>query len=153
MSGSPATVLVVDANPATLDSTCRALRAAGLSVLEAGTGQQALELASQQVDLIVLDVNLPGVDGGELCRRLRDRTGNSRAPVIHLSTTFTGDAEKLHGFEAGADGYLTHPVEPPVLEATVNAFLLWTCPIVTARRQVAPRLSDAGRALWAAFAT
>src|SRR6185369_2669843 len=46
-----------------------------------------------------------------------------RIPVIHLSATFVQDVDKGTGLEAGADGYLTHPVEPPVLIATVNAFL------------------------------
>ncbi len=47
----------------------------------------------------------------------------SRTPVIHLSATFVKDIDKVQGLEGGADGYLTHPVEPPVLIATVNAFL------------------------------
>ena len=53
-------------------------------------------------------------------RRSRDTRAS---PVIHLSATFVNDVDKVHGLEAGADGYLTHPVEPPVLIATVNAFL------------------------------
>ena len=51
------------------------------------------------------------------------RRATARMPVIHLSATFVDDVDKVHGLDAGADGYLTHPVEPPVLVATVNAFL------------------------------
>src|SRR5690242_15577653 len=119
-----ATILVVDDNAATRYSTSRVLRAEGFSVFEAGTGQDALALAlGRPVDLVVLDVNLPDLDGFEVCRRLRAAAKTSRTPVIHLSATFVNDLDKVQGLDAGADGYITHPVEPPVLVATVNAFL------------------------------
>lgn len=117
-----ATVLVVDDNPSGRYATSRMLRAAGFAVLEAGTGGEGLAL-SQGADLVVLDVNLPDIDGFEVCRRIRSNGQTARVPVIHLSATFVKDVDKVHGLEAGADGYLTHPVEPPVLVATVNAFL------------------------------
>ena len=72
---------------------------------------------------MVLDVNLPDIDGFEVCRRLRASPQTARTPVIHLSATFVNDGDKVQGLDAGADGYITHPVEPPVLIATVNAFL------------------------------
>jgi PAS domain S-box-containing protein len=75
------------------------------------------------VDLIVLDVNLPDVDGFEVCRRLREDPQTAQVPVLHLSATFTNSADFAQGFEAGADGYLTRPVEPPVLLATVRTLL------------------------------
>ena len=118
------TILVVDDNAATLYSTSRVLRAAGYEVMEAATGGQALALAARRPDLVVLDVNLPDIDGFEVCRRLRTRQETARTPVVHLSATFVRDADKVHGLEAGADGYLTHPVEPPVLVATVRAALI-----------------------------
>jgi PAS domain S-box-containing protein len=124
MTGSPhATLLVVDDNHASRYATARVLRSEGFSVLEAASGQEALTLAQQGPDLIVLDVNLPDIDGFEVCRQLRARPETARTPVIHLSATFTGAADQVRGFEGGADGYITHPVEPPVLIATVNAFL------------------------------
>lgn len=119
----PTTVVVVDDNPATLYSTSRILRSAGFEVVEAATGRQGVELVSQRADLVVLDVNLPDIDGFEVCKQIRANQLTSRIPVIHLSATFVKDVDKVHGLEAGADGYLTHPVEPPVLIATVNAFL------------------------------
>jgi PAS domain S-box-containing protein len=118
-----AMILVVDDNAPTRYSTARVLRAEGFSVLEAGTGQDALRLAAEPVDLVVLDVNLPDIDGFEVCRRLRASPLTARTPVIHLSATFVNDVDKVQGLDAGADGYITHPVEPPVLVATVNAFL------------------------------
>jgi PAS domain S-box-containing protein len=116
-------VLVVDDNPATRYSTGRVLRGANFDVNEAATGNEAIASARQTPDLVILDVNLPDIDGFEVCRRLRAMPDTARTPVIHLSATFVKDDDKVHGLQAGADGYLTHPVEPPVLIATVNAFL------------------------------
>jgi PAS domain S-box-containing protein len=116
-------ILVVDDNPATLYSTARILRGAGFQVVEAETGLDAVARARDGVDLVVLDVNLPDIDGFEVCRRVRSDPATARLPVVHLSATFVQDTDKVHGLEVGADGYLTHPVEPPVLVATVNAFL------------------------------
>jgi PAS domain S-box-containing protein len=116
-------VLVVDDNPAKRYAIARLLRAAGFVVSEAGSGMEALEAAAEGPDAIVLDVNLPDIDGYEVCRMLREREHTVRTPIIHLSATFTESGDKVYGFESGADGYLTHPVEPPVLVATVRAFI------------------------------
>ncbi len=124
MSAKRAVILVVDDNAPTRYSTARVLRQEGFTVMEAGTGQDALQLAwTEELDLVVLDVNLPDIDGFEVCRRLRASARTVRTPVIHLSATFVNDVDKVQGLDAGADGYITHPVEPPVLVATVNAFL------------------------------
>ncbi len=118
-----ARILVVDDNPATLYSTSRILKGAGFVVSEAATGEDGVENALKGVDAVVLDVNLPDINGFEVCKRLRAHSATARIPVIHLSATFVKDVDKVTGLEAGADGYLTHPVEPPVLIATINAFL------------------------------
>ena len=115
-------ILVVDDNPAGRYSTARFLRAGGFTVVEAETGQEGINHAPN-VDAIVLDVNLPDMSGFDVCRKIRSNSRTARLPVIHLSATFVKDVDKVHGLEAGADGYLTHPVEPPVLIATVKAFL------------------------------
>ena len=123
MTGVRGTILVVDDNLASRYSTSRMLRAAGFSVIEAGNGRDALALAAHRPDLVILDVDLPDIDGFEVCRQLRASPSAARTPVLHLSAAFTRDLDKVHGLDSGADGYLTHPVEPPVLVATVNAFL------------------------------
>jgi PAS domain S-box-containing protein len=116
-------VLAVDDNPASLYSTTRILRAAGFEVIEATTGADALAAAGQDVGLIILDINLPDIDGLEVCRRLRARTNTAYLPIIHLTATFVAHDDMEQGLSAGGDSYLTHPVDPPVLIATVRALL------------------------------
>ncbi|WP_254509237.1 ATP-binding response regulator [Anatilimnocola floriformis] len=123
MSLANSRILVVDDNPATRYSTTRVLKSAGFHLQEAGTGTEALAIVAQGVDLVVLDINLPDIDGFEVCRQIRASERMSRLPVVHLSATFVKDVDKAHGLDVGANGYLTHPVEPPVLIATVSAFL------------------------------
>ncbi|HZX80009.1 MAG TPA: response regulator [Lysobacter sp.] len=115
-------ILVVDDTNSTRYSTVRILRAAGVEVVEATSGQQALELAPG-CGAVVLDVNLPDLDGFEVCSRLRAGKVNARVPVIHLTAQRLRDEDKIRGLETGADAYLTHPVEPGVLVATINALL------------------------------
>ena len=116
-------IVAVDDNPASLYSTSRILRSAGFEVIEATTGAEALAAAEQDVGLIILDINLPDIDGLEVCRRLRARTNTAFLPIIHLTATFVAHDDMLQGLSAGGDSYLTHPVDPPVLIATVRALL------------------------------
>jgi PAS domain S-box-containing protein len=116
-------ILVVDDNPASLYSTSRILRSGGFEVIEATTGTDALAAAEQDVALIVLDINLPDIDGLEVCRRLRARSHTAFLPIVHLTATFVAHDDHQHGLSAGGDSYLTHPVDPPVLIATVRALL------------------------------
>jgi PAS domain S-box-containing protein len=116
-------VVVVDDNPASLYSTSRILRSAGFEVVEATTGTEALAAAEHDVGLIILDINLPDIDGLEVCRRLRARSNTAYLPNIHLTATFVANDDLMQGLSAGGDSYLTHPVDPPVLIATVRALL------------------------------
>ncbi|WP_088892046.1 hybrid sensor histidine kinase/response regulator [Leptolyngbya ohadii] len=117
------TVLTVDDNEATRYMVARMLRQAGFEVKEAATGEEALRLAAEQPDLILLDVKLPDISGLEVCRRIKNNPITAGIPVLHLSANFVSPASKAEGLEGGADGYLTQPIEPMELVAAVRAFL------------------------------
>jgi PAS domain S-box-containing protein len=117
------TVLVVDGNPVTRYSTSRMLRAAGFSTTDAETGHEAIALAMTDVDAVVLDVHLPDMNGFQVCEAIRANSATAALPVIHLSAAYVQDQDKVKGLDAGANAYLTHPVEPKVLIATVAALL------------------------------
>ncbi len=116
-------VLVVDDNPATRYTTSRVLKAAGFRVSEAGTGADALRQARQGVSAVVLDVHLPDISGFEVCSTLRKEEKTATLPIIHLSAEFTRNQDRVAGLDAGADAYLVHPVEPPMLVATLQALV------------------------------
>ena len=114
------TVLLVEDDPAARQGLELALRRLGYGVRAAATGEAAVdELGQGPVDVVVLDVMLPGVDGFEVCRRLR-RVSN--VPVIML-TARGDDFDVVAGLEAGADDYVVKPAEPRVLDARIRAVL------------------------------
>ncbi len=117
------TVLVVDDNPVTRYSTARIVRAAGFLTLEADSGMQALQLAGDGISAVVLDVHLPDIDGFQVCRTLRAREDTAQLPVMHLSAAHVHAEDRVTGLNAGADAYLTHPVEPAVLVGTLQALI------------------------------
>jgi signal transduction histidine kinase len=125
MSAFPALkILVVDDNPATLYATSRVLRNAGFEIIQADNGTEAVRIATtESIDVIVLDINLPDIDGYQVCRAVRAVPASSGVRVVHLSASFVDDTHRVVGYEAGADGFLTHPVEPTVLVATIKALL------------------------------
>ncbi|CAG1018340.1 two-component system, sensor histidine kinase [Burkholderiaceae bacterium] len=116
-------LLVVDDDPASRYATARLLRSAGFRTREAATGAEGLRAADDSISVMVLDVHLPDIDGFELCRMLRSRPETARLPVLHLSAAYVTDDDKVRGLDSGADAYLTHPVEPAVLVATVQALV------------------------------
>jgi DNA-binding response OmpR family regulator len=114
-----ATVLLVEDDPAARQGLELALCRLGYEVRLAETGEAALDGLGEATDVVVLDVMLPGVDGFEVCRRLRRR---SDVPVIML-TARGDDLDIVVGLEAGADDYVVKPVEPRVLDARIRAVL------------------------------
>ena len=113
-------MLLVEDDPAARQGLELALRRLGYGVCLAETGEAALAaISGTAMDVVVLDVMLPGVDGFEVCRRLRR---DSDVPVIML-TARGDDFDIVAGLEAGADDYVVKPVQPRVLDARIRAVL------------------------------
>jgi len=117
-------ILDVDDDEAGQYAVGRQLRQAGYDIIGARNGQSALALAeSRQPDLILLDVRLPDIDGFEVCRRIRSSPSIAETPIVQMSASFIDTQSRVKGLENGADAYLTEPVEPGILLATVNSLL------------------------------
>lgn len=113
-------VLVIDDSPSDRDLAGTLLRREGYEVTEAETGERGLELIElDQPNIVLLDVMLPGIDGLEVCRRLRQR---HEIPVLML-TARDDEVDKVVGLELGADDYVAKPFAPRELVARVRALL------------------------------
>lgn len=113
-------LLLVEDDPSIRMAIEIALTRQGHQVASAATGEEALEMwQSQRPELVVLDVMLPGIDGFEICRRIR-RT--DQVPII-LLTARSDDIDVVVGLESGADDYVVKPVQPRVLDARIRAVL------------------------------
>ena len=118
--GAMATVLLVDDDPKIRDLLRLYVERDGHRALFAADGEGALETALRaQPDLILLDVMLPGLDGFEVCRRIRD---SSDVPIL-LLTARSGEGDKVVGLDMGADDYVVKPFSPRELMARVRALL------------------------------
>ncbi len=124
MTDSRGLILNVDDYEASRYARTEMLKRAGFQVLQAATGAEALRIAAESRPvLILLDVNLPDMDGFEVCRRLRAAAATLTVPIVHISATFVSDKAQDLAYEGGADSYLTDPVEPAVLLATMHSLL------------------------------
>jgi two-component system alkaline phosphatase synthesis response regulator PhoP len=117
------TILVVDDEPGIVKIARDYLERAGFQVISAGDGPTALRLARQERPaLIVLDLMLPGMDGLDITRILRQDTLTAHVPIIML-TARVEETDRLIGLELGADDYITKPFSPRELVARVRAVL------------------------------
>lgn len=93
-------------------------------VLEAGCGADGLALIDEMVDLVIVDINLPDMSGFELVQAMRDKLVGERMPaVINISATFVSGKDKATGLNQGAQAYLTHPINPDEVLATISLLL------------------------------
>src|ERR687898_298508 len=114
-------VLVVDDDPTVSDVVRRYLERAGIDVTLAADGPAALAaFAADRPDLVVLDLMLPGIDGLEVCRRMR--ADDPDVPVVML-TALGEEADRVIGLELGADDYVTKPFSPRELVLRVQSVL------------------------------
>ncbi len=139
-------ILTVDDNEALRYSIARSLRDAGYQVVEARTGAEALARAAELPDLITLDVNLPDMNGFQVCRKIKADPSTAHIPILHVSSTFVDPQSRVQGLEGGADAYLAEPIDRAELVATVGA-LLRLKQAETAARQQAEAAEKARREL------
>jgi PAS domain S-box-containing protein len=117
-------LLVVDDTDANRYAVVRHLKAMGLTVEEASNGKEALnKVQAVNPDLIILDIRMPDMNGFEVTRILKSDERTAGIPILHISASFTDPASMARGLENGADGYLTHPIDPQILMATVRSLL------------------------------
>lgn len=112
-------ILIADDEPALAQILSEHLAREGYVTLTAGSAERALELLSRGPDLILLDINLPGMDGLELCRAIRDTVS---CPILFL-TARVSEQDKIRGLQAGGDDYITKPFSLAELSARIAAHL------------------------------
>lgn len=115
-------ILVVDDNEQNRYVMARSLRNPDWTVEECGTGTEALERVKSIPDLVILDMRLPDIPGYEVCRRIKQDPLTRDVPVLQVSA-YVGEQGKAASRQAGADGFLIHPLDPNVLVDVVNSLL------------------------------
>lgn len=122
-TATPLRVLVVDDDEDVANGTARLLEQAGYTVDRAFTGEDGWHAAQEQVpDLVLLDRDLPGIDGLEVCRRIKSAPALSTTFVVLASASYATSDDQAVGLEAGADGYIARPITNRELLARVAAF-------------------------------
>lgn len=123
MNDRKARILIVDDEPFYTDVLQNLLRDE-YTVAVAQNGEEALRYATEepQPELILLDIILPGIDGYEVCRRLKGDPATASIPIIFL--TVKGDVDdEVHGFNLGAVDYITKPMSPPIVKARTRTHI------------------------------
>jgi DNA-binding response OmpR family regulator len=116
-------ILVVDDDPTMVKLINVNLKLNNYSVVEVTSGEQALDvLENEPLDLVVLDIMMPGVDGWEVLKRIRSNTDTQEMPVI-LVTAKTQDSDVIRGWELGADEYVIKPFNPLLLVEVIKMVL------------------------------
>jgi two-component system alkaline phosphatase synthesis response regulator PhoP len=117
------TILVADDEPAVLRSLEFILKKEGYRVLTAVNGQEAYDLASANLpDLVLLDIQMPRMDGNQVCRQLRDTPASAELYIIMI-TAKGQESDRLNSMESGANEYITKPFSPRKVIARVKEIL------------------------------
>ncbi len=124
VADEPGSVLLVDDRDDNLLALEAVLEPLGMELVRAGSGEEALRLLLRQAfDLIILDVQMPGIDGFETARHIRGRERTASIPIIFLTAISRELEHQLEGYDAGAVDYVSKPFDPGVLRAKVNALV------------------------------
>ena len=124
MSAAEATVLVVDDRQENLLAVEAVLEPLSCEVVTASSGADALRyLLGNEVSVILLDVQMPGLDGFDTAAQIKERDRTREIPIIFMTAISRDQSHRMRGYEAGAVDYLFKPVEPDVLRAKVSVFL------------------------------
>ena len=116
-------VLVVEDNPKNLKLVRAVLEHHGFQVIEATTGEDGVRLASEaSPDLVLMDLQLPGIDGTEALRQIRAEEGGAHVPVVAV-TAFAMDDDRAHAFASGFSGYVQKPISVQNLPRQVMDFI------------------------------
>jgi CheY-like chemotaxis protein len=119
----PSTLLLVDDKPANLIALEAVLKQDGYRILTAGSGPEAVyALEHNHVDLILLDIQMPGMDGFETARRIREREPLRDIPIIFITAIFKEDPHVKMGYEAGGIDYFTKPFDPDILRMKISIY-------------------------------
>jgi two-component system cell cycle response regulator DivK len=119
---SPSRILVVEDNPKNLKLVRDVLTHSGFQVIEATSGEDGVRLWQEELpDLILMDLQLPGIDGTEALRQIRQADGN-HVPVVAV-TAFAMNEDREQAFESGFDGYVEKPISVRALPQQVRDFL------------------------------
>jgi phosphoserine phosphatase RsbU/P len=116
-------VLIIEDDVAKRYVISRHLRLSGFETIEASAGAEGLQLVRSLPDLVILDVKLPDIHGFEVCKQIKQDPETRSVLVLELSARYVSTADRVHGLESGADGYLTHPVDLGELVANIHSLL------------------------------
>ena len=123
-SQGPEKIMIVEDEEGTRETWQEFFQGSGYDVFGAGDGQQALDMVRvNRPDIVLLDLRLPGMDGYQVCQRLKSDPLTSEIPVIMVTAFLTGSSDTVRGLEYGADDYLNKPVDLDVLAAKVKSVL------------------------------
>ena len=123
-SQGPEKIMIVEDEEGTRETWQEFFQGSGYDVFGAGDGQQALDvIRMNRPDIVLLDLRLPGLDGYQVCQRLKSDPLTSEIPIIMITAFLTGASDTIRGLEYGADDYLNKPVDLDVLAAKVKSVL------------------------------
>lgn len=117
------TVLVIEDNPDSMRLITYALRHAGYEVIQAWSGEEGVDLAIRERPFfIIVDINLPGIDGIETTRRIRKAEAGAKTPIIAITSyAMAGDRERI--LAAGCNGYFEKPIDPLTIVEKIHAII------------------------------